>query len=184
MNIWQHITRQAQKEYSAGARLAAIGCAGLIFVFGIPAFLFWLASVGGDKWRFKSAPALSVLYLVLAATGLLLAFWTVWEQFCHARGTPLPIMATKKLLTNGPFALCRNPMALGAILLYSGISLHTASFAAVLGVLFFAAALIAYIKLVEEKEMAMRFGDEYVRYKQNTPFIIPRLRLLNKKSRE
>jgi protein-S-isoprenylcysteine O-methyltransferase Ste14 len=33
--------------------------------------------------------------------------------------------------------------------------------------------LIAYIKLVEEKELEFRFGKEYVDYKNDTPFIIP-----------
>jgi len=37
----------------------------------------------------------------------------------------------------------------------------------------FAALLIAYLKLVEEKELQLRFGSEYVEYKQKTPFMIP-----------
>jgi protein-S-isoprenylcysteine O-methyltransferase Ste14 len=33
--------------------------------------------------------------------------------------------------------------------------------------------LILYIKNIEEKELEMRFGNEYVKYKANTAFIIP-----------
>jgi protein-S-isoprenylcysteine O-methyltransferase Ste14 len=33
--------------------------------------------------------------------------------------------------------------------------------------------LIAYIKLIEEKELELRFGKEYLDYKKDTPFIIP-----------
>ena len=183
MNLWQHVARLARKEYSVGARLAAMAGESLVFVFGIPASLFWLSAGGSDRWRFKSSPALSVICLVAAALGLLLALWTAWVQFHHARGTPVPIMATKKLLTDKPYSLCRNPMVLGTLMFYFGIAVFTSSYKAVLAVLLFALFLIAYARLVEEKEMALRFGDEYSRYKQSTPFIIPRLSMLRKKPR-
>ena len=183
MNIWQHFSRLAQKEYPAGARLTAMACESLIFVFGIPASLFWLAATGSDRWRFESSPVLIVVYLVLAALGLSLGVWTVWVQFRYARGTPVPIMATKKLLTNGPYSLCRNPMALGTFVCYFGVAAATSSFRAVFAVAIFTFVLLAYIKLIEEKEASFRFGDEYVRYKQSTPVIIPRLWRLGRRSR-
>jgi protein-S-isoprenylcysteine O-methyltransferase Ste14 len=175
LKIWHYLIQQGRKEYSAGVRLVAMGCASLVFGFGIPAFLFWLSAVGADRWRFKSSPVLSVICLVVATLGLLLAAWTGWVQFRYARGTPIPIMPTKKLLTDKPYSFCRNPMGLGAILFYSGIAVYTASFLAMLAVLLFTFLLMAYIKLIEEKEMLLRFGDEYARYQQSTPFIIPRL---------
>lgn len=183
MNLWQHFDRQGRKEFSPGTRLAAMAGESLIFVFGIPAFLFWRAAVGGERWRFRLPPALLVVCLVLAALGLCFALWTVWAQFRLARGTPVPLMATKKLLTNKPYSFCRNPMALGTLVFYSNVAVCTLSLKAVLIVLLFAVCLVAYIKLVEEKEMSVRFGDEYARYKQCTPFIIPRLSLPGRKAR-
>ncbi len=175
MNLWQYFTRQGQKEYSAGARLAAMAGEGLVFVFGIPAFLFWRASVGSERWRFTLPPILAVIFLIAAALGLALGLWTVWVQFRHARGTPVPVMATQKLLTGKPYSYCRNPMALGTLIFYFGIAVFTASLKSLLMVLLFAVLLIAYIKLIEEKEVSLRFGEEYARYKQATPFLIPRL---------
>jgi protein-S-isoprenylcysteine O-methyltransferase Ste14 len=102
-------------------------------------------------------------------------------QFHHARGTPVPIMATQTLLTGGPYAFCRNPMVLGTLVGYFSIAVFTASFLPVLAVLLFALFLLSYIKLVEEKEMSLRFGDEYIRYQQSTPFLIPNL--FNRKSK-
>jgi len=32
-----------------------------------------------------------------------------------------------------------------------------------------------YIKLVEEKELEARFGEEYREYKRKTPFLIPKI---------
>jgi protein-S-isoprenylcysteine O-methyltransferase Ste14 len=37
----------------------------------------------------------------------------------------------------------------------------------------FAAILIGYLKIIEEKELQIRFGNEYIEYKRETPFIIP-----------
>jgi protein-S-isoprenylcysteine O-methyltransferase Ste14 len=41
-------------------------------------------------------------------------------------------------------------------------------------VLLFAGLLLIYIKRIEEKEMELRFGQDYLAYKQQTPFLIPR----------
>ena len=183
MNIWLRLVQQADREYPAGARLVAIACGGLIFGFAIPAFLFWISRLGMDSWQFESSPAILVLSLVLALAGLYLILWSAWVQFHYARGTPIPLMPTRKLLTGGPYALCRNPMAMGIILLYSGIATLTASCAAMLAVVLFAILLMTYIKLFEEKEMSLRFGEEYLRYRENIPFIIPSISVFLKKMR-
>jgi protein-S-isoprenylcysteine O-methyltransferase Ste14 len=175
MTIWQHFSTPAQKEYASGVRLTAMACESLIFVFGMPASLVWLAATGHDRWRFESSPVLFAVCLATAALGLSLAVWTVWVQFRYARGTPVPIMATKKLLTHGPYSFCRNPMALGTLVFYFSIATAASSVKAILAVLLFTMLLLAYIKLIEEKEVAFRFGDEYARYKRSTPFLVPRL---------
>ena len=175
MDLRRRIITQTQREYSARARLAAISGEAMVFVVAIPALLYWLSTLGGDRWRFRSSFAFSVFCLILAVLGLSLALWTVWAQHRHARGTPIPIMATKKLLTTGPYSLCRNPMLLGTILYYAGISICTTSFLAMLGTVFFLILMIVFVKLVEEKEMSLRFGDEYSRYVRTTPFIVPHL---------
>ena len=36
--------------------------------------------------------------------------------------------------------------------------------------------LLAYIKGIEEKELALRFGQEYLEYKKNTHFLIPNIK--------
>jgi protein-S-isoprenylcysteine O-methyltransferase Ste14 len=182
MDIWHYISRQTRKEYSAGARLAAISGEALVFVIVIPALLYCSSTVGDDGWRFESSQTFSVFCLILAALGLFLGLWTVWVQYRHARGTPVPIMATKKLLTDGPYSLSRNPMLLGTILYYAGVSAYTSSIVAILGTVLFSVSMIVFVKLVEEREMSLRFGEEYSSYVQQTPFIIPRLFSSRKKS--
>ena len=84
-------------------------------------------------------------------------------------------MATQKLLICPPYSYCRNPMALGAIVAYLGISVIMGSPGAAVLVLTGAAVLLTYIKIAEERELTARFGDEYLAYRRRVPFIIPRL---------
>jgi protein-S-isoprenylcysteine O-methyltransferase Ste14 len=86
----------------------------------------------------------------------------------------VPLMATQKLIIQPPFSYCRNPMALGTFGMYLGVAALFHSLGAGLLVLFFASGLLIYIKFGEEKEMVNRFGQEYLDYKQRTPFLIPR----------
>ena len=82
----------------------------------------------------------------------------------------------QKLIAQPPFPYCRNPMALGTIGMYLGVAVLFQSIGAGIVVLLLAGMLLTYIKRVEEKEMEIRFGQEYLEYKQQTPFLIPRFR--------
>jgi protein-S-isoprenylcysteine O-methyltransferase Ste14 len=181
MDIWKHVIRQTAKEYSVKARLAVIGFAGLVFIAAIPAGLFWI-SIRYDQQMYDEAfSIISFISIFFALIGLSLAVWTVRVQHKKARGTPAPFVATKKLLIQKPYTYCRNPMALGVFIYYLGIAVFTRSYFAILAVFIFIACLILIIKLLEEKELELRFGEEYLSYKQQTPFIIPRFGKIRRK---
>ncbi len=114
-----------------------------------------------------------IIGIGMIVLGGILALWTIAIQITLASGTPFPMLPTKKLLIVGPFKYCRNPMTLGTIVAYAGIAVLIGSFTALLTVVLLAAALIGYLKLIEEKELVLRFGSEYIEYKKRTPFIIP-----------
>lgn len=103
-----------------------------------------------------------------------LAIWTIITQIQLASGTPFPMLPTQRLLIVGPFKYCRNPMTLGTVDAYLGVAILVGSISALLSVVLFAALLITYLKTVEEKELELRFGNEYVEYKKTTPFMIPK----------
>ena len=83
-------------------------------------------------------------------------------------------MPTQELLTEGPYRYCRNPMTLGTILAYLGIAVAVGTTAGTVLVLGPAALLVAYLKHLEERELAERFGKAYQAYRQDVPFMIPR----------
>ena len=166
----------SKKPHSPRERLRLIVTLSIPFLVLPVLVLSWLAPAMDKRLRLPSwrRSGLTVLAgVLLAIPGLLLALWTIFAQFTRAQGTPSPTMATQKLLVRGPFAICRNPMALGTILFYLGIAVLVGSSFAMGLVVLFTAVLLTYIKLVEEKELEVRFGADYAKYKQNTPFLLP-----------
>jgi protein-S-isoprenylcysteine O-methyltransferase Ste14 len=171
--------KQTKREYGEGRRYALLAAAGVLFIIILP---LALVRLGGRLdallgWTpLLHPPANAIIGGLVILSGWLLGAWTVYVQFTLGRGTPVPVMATQRLLICPPYSYCRNPMALGAIIMYAGVSVGAGSLGAALLTLLGAAALLTYIKVVEEQEMVARFGDEYLAYRRRVPFIIPRLR--------
>lgn len=163
-------------EVSRGKQILYFAIGALIFPTAIPAMLvFLLPQV--DKAigiaSFYCGTINIIAGIVLLIPGGMVAFSTIIAQIRFASGTPFPMMPTRKLLVGGTFKYCRNPMTLGTIMMYTGIALMAGSVTSVLFVVMLALTLLTYIKLVEEKELVLRFGQEYIDYKKDTPFIIP-----------
>ena len=171
-------SRWAQTEHGEAIRIAGLLPAAPVFLGLLP---FLVARVGPRLDRRlglpppRTGPATRILGGLLTILGYSLGFWSVNTQLTRGRGTPLPVMPTQELLTDGPFRYCRNPMTLGTILAYLGMAVAVGTKTGTVLVLALAASLLVYLKRLEEGELAERFGDAYLAYKRETPFIIPRL---------
>jgi protein-S-isoprenylcysteine O-methyltransferase Ste14 len=174
MNLF---TKWASREYPLWVRImVSVLVGGTLFVFLIPYLLivvfpgldakFGLPPLDFHPWN-------TILGILMAIGGFYFAFRTVYSQFSRASGTPLPVMATQKLLVDGVYQYCRNPMVFGTLLAYLGIAIAVGSISSILAVLIFGGLLLTYVKKVEERELEARFGQEYVDYKARTPFLIP-----------
>jgi protein-S-isoprenylcysteine O-methyltransferase Ste14 len=166
-----------EHEYSKPLRLMAIIFGGIFFWIIIPFFIV-VGSALMDPWlslpRFFHKWINTIIALVFMVAGWLFANWTVKVQFSLGKGTPIPIMATQKLVVKRPYTYCRNPMTLGTTAFYLGIAIWTGSLSALGLALVYPVGILIYIKLIEEKELEQRFGLEYLEYKGRTPFLIPR----------
>ncbi len=168
----------AQREHSEARRIAITLLAGPVFLGLLP---FLVAGVGPRLDRRLGLPSLKIGRVnrvvggLLTVLGFSLGFWSVITQLDRGRGTPLPVMPTQELLTEGPFRYCRNPMTLGTILAYLGIAVGVGTVAGTGLVLSLSASLLVYLKRLEEGELAERFGEAYLAYRREVPFIIPRL---------
>ncbi len=149
-----------------------------MFVAVVPAVLFlavWLLETRVFcEWARPLEIALSVISF---SVGTFFVAWAVLKQLTIGRGTPVPVAPPKELIVTGPYALCRNPIQLGAMLYYLSVGTYFGSMK--IGLTMFFLGLIigsSYHKLVEEKELLLRFGEEYEEYRKKTPFLIPKLK--------
>jgi protein-S-isoprenylcysteine O-methyltransferase Ste14 len=172
----KNFTKWQNQENSKTNRVWALMIGALIFLFMIPGFQIFICPkfdfYFGIGSFFNGLGNLIVGITAIVAGGIV-GMWTIAAQVTLASGTPFPMLPTKKLVIVGPFQYCRNPMTLGTIIAYAGIAILIGSFSAVVVIAIFAALLICYLKMIEEKELEMRFGKDYVEYKRKTPFIIP-----------
>jgi protein-S-isoprenylcysteine O-methyltransferase Ste14 len=167
----------AQKEHSERRRIAALLPAGLVFLILLPYVILVLGPKLDARlgWQgFYSGAVNIILGTLMMIVGGIFALWSIYAQMTRGRGTPLPVMPTQELLISGPFRYCRNPMTLGTILAYLGLGIIAGTVAGCGIVLLFGALLLVYLKRFEEKELAERFGEPYLKYKREVPFIVPR----------
>jgi protein-S-isoprenylcysteine O-methyltransferase Ste14 len=167
----------SEREYSKAQRLMAIIFGGIFFWIVIPFFIV-VGSAFVDPWlflpRFFHRWISTIIALVFMVAGWLFANWTVKVQFSLGRGTPIPLMATQRLIVKRPYTYCRNPMTLGTTAFYLGTAIWMGSLSALGLALVYPVGILIYIKLIEERELEQRFGLEYLEYKRRTPFLIPR----------
>ena len=173
----KRIIKWSEHEFSFNQRFFATISAGVLFLFLIPLLLIrGLPAV--DKIIGLPSISFGIINFfiggILVLIGATYALWSIISQLTRAKGTPLPMMATQKLLIDGPFNHSRNPMGFGAICMYLGMAIIVGSLSSIIVVLFFLFLLVFWIKKVEEKELEIRFGQDYKEYKKTTPFMIPK----------
>jgi protein-S-isoprenylcysteine O-methyltransferase Ste14 len=173
------LVRLSKRKHTTGYKLLSLLGGVVFFLAVLPAIFIGIGLVIEPlvPVRWNQAVCLTVSVITIPI-GLMVLAWTAVTQWTMGMGTPAPNAPTQKLVVVGPYRYCRNPIELGAILYYLGIgtsfvSLTTGIVCCLLG--FMVGSL--YHKLVEEKELELRFGEAYLAYKKRTPFLIPRIRL-------
>lgn len=145
------------------------------FLGFIPAALL----LAQEVWGLSSWPTgLGVVRALAAAVfagGSLLGLASAWHLATRGRGTPLPLDPTRHLVTTGPYAWVRNPMAVGGLTQSLGVALWCGS---PLLMIYTACGVIAWemIRPAEERELRQQFGVSYERYRDQVPRWVPRLR--------
>ena len=105
--------------------------------------------------------------------GLMVGNWAVYTLYREGQGTPNPALPTRKLVTGGPFASCRNPLSPSVGFYVGGLCLWNQAVWGLILVAVLITALMVFVKLVEERELEIRFGAGYMEYKGKTPFFAP-----------
>ncbi len=150
----------------------------LFFLFILPIIFFIIAQFLNKyiKFNYVGFYKYPIIVTVLLI-GLSILAWATIYQIKIGRGTPVPNAPTQKLVITGPYKYTRNPVELGALFYYFGFGWLLGS--TLHGITCMLLGLIigsSYHKFIEEKELLLRFGDEYKEYKKNTPFLIPKVK--------
>jgi protein-S-isoprenylcysteine O-methyltransferase Ste14 len=96
-----------------------------------------------------------------------------WSFGSHVAYNP------QKLVTSGPFAVVRNPMATSYLLFLWAIGCLVPSLVMVIWMVPLAAGLLyEYLEFTEEKRLVDWFGKEYLDYQKRTPSLLPRVDVL------
>ncbi|MFH1862497.1 MAG: methyltransferase [bacterium] len=167
---WIQLLLKAQRRGKILHWLFAI--VGMTFFLGLMV-LFFMGALTFDRiiGCYKAQPTLLsvLLALPLLAVGLVLALGSVLKFF-SVKGSPVPISPPPKLVATGFYAYSRNPMMTGLFLLLFGAAVLLRSVS--LGFIF-TPALIAlgtwYLIAIEEPELEIRLGQDYIEYKKHVP---------------
>ncbi|MBI1741131.1 MAG: hypothetical protein HY233_13645 [Acidobacteriales bacterium] len=115
--------------------------------------------------RAISWPAMQILSIVATLTVLNLAI--------RGLGLPFAAVLSKKLATSWLYRHSRNPMLLSCLLFFIAAAVWLQSLHAILWtILWLAPAWILYVRIYEERELEVRFGEAYLGYKATTPFFL------------
>ncbi len=139
-----------------------------------PAFLialFGLKLLWG--YYFFSGAFVLILGFVFVGLGLVLLNYTISLFISDGDGTIAPWYPTRNFIKRGIYECSRNPMMMGVFLILIGECFLFGSLALVIYVLVFITANLLYIPIIEEPGLVRRFGDEYLKYKNEAPRWLP-----------
>jgi protein-S-isoprenylcysteine O-methyltransferase Ste14 len=138
----------------------AVGIA-ILVPFGCVAFFI-------DPWSAPGTLATlawdSAGWLLLLA-GIVFRFWATAYIGGH-KG--------EQVIAQGPYSLCRNPLYFGNFLIALSIGVFLQSLVFTLGVLMASGCYLFTTVRTEERELSVRFGQEYLAYCRRVPRFWPR----------
>jgi protein-S-isoprenylcysteine O-methyltransferase Ste14 len=131
-------------------------------------------------WRWRSAPdawivarVIGALLIVAGASFVVTAFVRFVRE---GLGTPAPVAPPTRLVVGGVYRHVRNPMYLAVTAVIAGQALLLRQPVLLLLAVVTLTAMVAFVKLYEEPNLARRFGADYDRYRAAVPGWWPRLR--------
>ena len=150
-------------------------------IFGAFTALFVFAAIIVDRLLNLPRPlpdgARLLVSIPMIGVGVLVTAWSVFH-FLKVKGTPVPFNPPPKVVKTGPYRYVRNPMLTGVFMILFGVGFGANSFSLVV---VFAPLYILInvweLKKIEEPELMRRLGDEYIKYRRQTPMFIPGCRI-------
>jgi protein-S-isoprenylcysteine O-methyltransferase Ste14 len=111
----------------------------------------------------------------LVVFGLVMLVATT-QLFARGHGSLSPWNPPNELVVAGPYRFCRNPMITGIYAMLAGETLAFRSPWLAGWTLAFVIGMSSHIVFQEETRLRQRFGEAYVRYCENVPRWLPRVK--------
>ncbi len=142
------------------------------FLLGVPIIRAVSTHQDWPGWVFPVPSGIGLALVIMTGAAFLLV---VVNLALKGFGAPFFIALSRKLAADWLYAWTRNPMLLAALAFLVSLGIWFQSVLFVLWVLvLFAPALLAFVKVYEERELEIRFGASYLEYKSRTPMLFPR----------
>jgi protein-S-isoprenylcysteine O-methyltransferase Ste14 len=137
----------------------------------------WISLAYSVHWVFPDSffGSLAIAAGLASLAGGLALFVACVLHFAEEEGTLAPWDPPRGLVVKGAYRYVRNPMISGVIFVLLGEALVLRSLPHLLWMLAFTGLNLVYIPLSEEPGLERRFGDAYLRYRENVPRFVPRM---------
>jgi len=110
-------------------------------------------------------PMAIVLSVLLAGAGTVFGLVAI-RQFIRAGTSVLPVKPASSLQTGGLYAVTRNPMYMGLLLLYAGLALRFGNWWTLVLLPLLVYIMQSYVIRREEAYLLRRFGEQYEAYRK------------------
>ena len=180
--IINRVLKSKRKNNSTSYKIISLITGAIIFLGILPGIFIFVGIYFKDNvWESVFQFFELVMSIIGVTIGSFFLLWATVTQWKTGKGTPAPNAPPQLLIISGPYKYCRNPIQFGAIFYYLGIG--TIIGGIVTGCISFILGFIIgsiYNIFFEEKGLEKRFGDDYIQYRDRTPFIIPRFYISHK----
>jgi len=123
-------------------------------------------------WPISVSPWIG--FAIMISSCIILAL-IVFNLALKGLGAPFAIALTRTVAKDWIYAWTRNPMVLSGLAFLIGVGLWLQSTLFMLWLLIILSpAILIYLRIYEERELEIRFGETYLAYKLKTPLIWPR----------
>ena len=156
------------------AKVTAVVHAWVMLLFGVAVIT---AVRTAHTWRGLIVPIPHVVAaFIFYATGAV-ALLAVLNLALRGLGAPFAVALSQRLATDWLYSRTRNPMVLATLACFFAVGLWLQSALFLLWHLALVSpALLFFVKVYEERELEIRFGEPYRLYRASTPFLWPAMR--------
>ena len=171
------MTKKPQTDISKDIFILSIQAA--FFILILPFVFLFIGDYIDTQYLLFTYPTWVKLPLTIICTPIGMVFlpWALFSLYkIKDRATKSnPVNPTFMIF--GAYKLCRNPITLGALFYFVGLgSLLGSITTSVVGFLITLVFGNFYVFMIAEKNFEELFKSAYKNYKQNTPFLIPKIK--------